>query len=62
MKTLREQNFDTLESLLNDFDIDPLVLLNEIVHNYMPSDEAYDALSAIIRDADLEDEFENYLN
>lgn len=58
--TLRENNHKVINALLEDYNIDPEVILRELLENYMSSSEAFNFLSMFTDENDISEDFPQF--
>ena len=60
VNTLHEDNCEVINTLLEDFNIDPENMLRELLENFMSSQQAFDFLADYVKQMDLCDHFPQF--
>ena len=60
VNTLHESNCEVINTLLEDFNIDPKTMLKELLVNFMSSQQAFDFLKEYVNQMDICDHFPQF--
>ena len=60
VNTLHEDNCKVINTLLEDFNIDPETMLRELLENFMSSQQAFDFLADYVKQMDICDHFPQF--
>lgn len=60
VNTLHEDNCKVINTLLEDFNIDPETMLRELLVNFMSSQQAFDFLAEYVKQMDICDHFPQF--
>ena len=60
VNTLHEDNCEVINTLLEDFNIDPETMLRELLENFMSSQQAFDFLAEYVKQMDICDHFPQF--
>ena len=60
VNTLHEDNCEVINTLLEDFNIDPETMLRELLENFMSSQQAFNFLADYVKQMDICDHFPQF--